>query len=82
MDADYYALNGNTNSNQTKIYQIGLEIVEIGLGLEDDASLSANIMVTVLDVRNGSVIIDYVLSGNNADLVESATSNMNASISS
>merc|ERR1719242_522900 len=82
MDADYNALNQMANSNRTRIYRIARRIVRRGLGLDDDASLSANIEITVLDVRSGSVIIDYVLVSYNADLVESAMSNMNASVSS
>ena len=80
MNADFDALDQYTDSNQTKMHQIGAEIVETGLGMKDDPSLSANIAITVLDVRSGSVIIDYALSGNNADLVEMAMSNMNTSI--
>ena len=80
MDADYDALALHTDSNKTKMHQIGAQIVETGLGMKYNPSLSANIEITILDVRSGSVIIDYALSGYNADLVESAMSNLNASI--
>ena len=79
LDADYDAFEDYTRSNETDQNNVALVIVQKGLGVNGNPSLS-KIGITIFQVRRGSVIIDYALSGNNNILMDSAISNMNASI--
>ena len=79
LDSDYDALEKHTGSNKTAMKQVGLELVESGIGYGRHPSMS-QIRIHILNVRRGSVIIDYTLSGNNEGLLEMAASNMNSSI--
>ena len=80
LNADYEAFDAYTQSNATKQEAMALEIVENGLGIDDDESLSDHLVITISDVRSGSIIIDYVLSANNELLMETALSNMDDSM--
>ena len=51
--------------------------MELGV---DEKHFASNLNVSILDVRRGSVIVDYTLSANNELLIENALSNMNASM--
>ena len=80
LNADYEAFDAYTQSNATKQEAMALEIVENGIGIDDDQSLSDHLEITISDVRSGSIIIDYVLSTNNELLIETALSNMDDSM--
>ena len=53
--------------------------MQSGLGLDGNPSLS-NLDIIILDVRRGSIIVDYQLSANNELLIETALLNINTSM--
>ena len=79
LDANFDAFDNYTNSNGTLQKKLALSVVASGLGVDTDSS---NIEITILDVYEGSIIIDYTLSANNELLIETALSNMNDSVGS
>ena len=81
LEADYDAFNNYARGNYTRKQRMATQIIESGLGVDENPSLSA-IDIMVLDVRKGSIIIDYVISANNEMLIGMASSNMNDSLGS
>ena len=48
------------------MFDVAEDIVRSGLGISDNAAL-ADIVITIFDVRSGSIIIDYALTSNSEE---------------
>ena len=60
---------------------MALQIIRRGLGVDGNSTLSG-IDITILDVRRGSIIIEYVISALNDSLIGMASTNMDESLGS
>merc|ERR1719242_1119969 len=66
--ADFSELEDYAASSGKSTNEVAVEIVETAMGLDD----SSDVVVTVTDVREGSVIIDYTIQSNDADALSAA----------
>ena len=74
LNADFDALLTLTNSSNMTMVSVARAIIRSGFtGISD-------VIITILEVRRGSVIIDYTLSSNSESSLNSATSSLNSSI--
>merc|ERR1711971_1083559 len=74
LNADFSQLESYAEDNGLSNEEVAVMIVESAMNL-DDSELD-NVDITITEVREGSVIIDYSLESNVANLVSSAMSNI------
>ena len=81
LRGEYDEFGKYANSSNRGMQRLAVEIIETGMMKAEHALLS-DVVISILDVRKGSVIIDYILTANSYDSLTMAVSNIDASIGS
>jgi len=79
LEADYDAFTNYARGNKTRERNMALQIIRTGLGVDGNSSA---LDITILDVRRGSIIIEYEISAVNESVIGMASTNMDESLGS